>query len=107
MRKKTLVGSFVLIACSLTLWSDAIPPSNGTYSTEAASISSTTPPTSAVTRPVPASKEPAPSSLTYLDFKNGFRWYVRGSPPRMWTITSAEFDFLPWHVARSMPATCP
>jgi hypothetical protein len=30
-------------------------------------------------------------------------WYVRGSPPRIWTIKSAKFDFLPWHVARRMP----
>jgi hypothetical protein len=81
MRKKTLVGSFVLIACSLTLGSDAIPPPNGTYSSEAASIASTTPPTSAVTRPVPALREPAPGSLTYMDFKNGFRDVTFGDPP--------------------------
>jgi hypothetical protein len=81
MRKNTLVGSFVLIACRLTLWSDAIPPPNGTYRTEAASLSSTTPPTSAVTRPVPAPRAPAPSSLTSLDFKNGFRDVTFGDPP--------------------------
>jgi hypothetical protein len=81
MRKKTLAGSVVLSAFSLILWSYAIPPPNGMYSTEAASISSTTPLISAASRPAPAPREPAPGSLTYLDFKNGFRDVTFGDPP--------------------------
>jgi hypothetical protein len=81
MRKQTLVDSVVLIACSLILWSDAIPPPNGMYSTEAASISSTTPLISAASSPAPAPREPAPGLLTYLDFKNGFRDVTFGDPP--------------------------
>jgi hypothetical protein len=43
MRQTTFVGSFVVIACRLTLWSDAIRPPKGTDRTAAVSISSTRP----------------------------------------------------------------
>jgi hypothetical protein len=81
MGKNTLVGSCVLIVCSLTLWSDAIRLPHATYRTEAASISAPAPPTAAGTRTGPAPRAPAPGSLTYLDFQNGFRDVTFGDPP--------------------------
>jgi hypothetical protein len=90
MRKTPLVGSFVVIACRLTLWSDAIRPPNGTDRTAAASVSSTTPPISAVTRPVPAPRAPAPSALASLDCKHGVRDVTFGDPPTADMVLKAD-----------------